>query len=52
MSAEEKGGAARKAAGAKSASGYFLDPDRRPAAAFAFGIGCLLLALHAVMVWG
>ena len=46
MSAEEKGGAARKAAGAKSASGYFLDPDRRPAAAFAFGIGCLLLALH------
>ena len=46
MSAEEKGGAARKAAGAKSAAGYFLDPARRPAAAFAAGLLCLLLALH------
>ncbi|HJE25784.1 MAG TPA: hypothetical protein K8W01_19220 [Methylorubrum populi] len=46
MSVQEKGGAARKAAGAKSARGYFLDPARRPAAAFAVGLGCLLAALH------
>ncbi|MEH3120107.1 MAG: hypothetical protein PGN25_21590 [Methylorubrum populi] len=46
MSVQEKGAAARKAAGAKSARGYFLDPARRPAAAFAAGLGCLLLAAH------
>ena len=46
MSAEEKGGAARKATGAKSASAYFRDPARRPAAAFAAGLACLLLAFH------
>lgn len=46
MSVQEKGAAARKAAGAKSARGYFLDPARRPAAAFAAGLSCLLLAAH------
>jgi hypothetical protein len=46
VSAEEKGGAARKATGAKSASAYFRDPARRPAAAFAAGLACLLLAFH------
>lgn len=46
MSVKEKGGAARKAAGAKSAAAFFRDPARRPAAAFAAGAGCLLLAWH------
>ncbi|MEE7457661.1 hypothetical protein MPAR168_03960 [Methylorubrum populi] len=46
MSVQEKGGAARKAAGAKSAAAYFRDPARRPAAVFAAGAGCLLLAWH------
>ncbi|MBD8908745.1 hypothetical protein [Methylorubrum zatmanii] len=46
MSVQEKGGAARKAAGAKSARGYFLDPARRPAAAFLAGLCCLLAAAH------
>ncbi len=46
MSVQEKGAAARKAAGAKSARAYFLDPARRPAAAFIAGLGCLLLAAH------
>ncbi len=45
MSVDERGAAARKALGAKTASGYFLDPARRPLAAFLAGGACLALAL-------
>lgn len=44
MSVDERGAAARKALGAKTASGYFLDPARRPLAAFLAGAACLALA--------
>ncbi|KQT61507.1 hypothetical protein ASG52_01055 [Methylobacterium sp. Leaf456] len=43
MSVDERGAAARKALGAKTAAGYFLDPARRPLAAFVVGAACLTL---------
>lgn len=46
MSIDERGAAARKALGAKTARGYFLDPARRPLAALLAGAACLgLVAL-------
>ncbi|MFC7663031.1 hypothetical protein ACFQWF_10020 [Methylorubrum suomiense] len=46
MSIDERGAAARKALGAKTARGYFLDPARRPLAALLVGAACLgLVAL-------
>ena len=44
MSVDERSAAARRAAGAKTARGYFLDPARRPLAALLAGAGCLALA--------
>ena len=44
MSVDERGAAARKALGAKTARGYFLDPARRPLAAVLAGAACLGLA--------
>ncbi|GAB6845109.1 hypothetical protein HNR00_004461 [Methylorubrum rhodinum] len=43
MSVDERGAAARKASGAKTARGYFLDPARRPLAALVAGAACLAL---------
>ena len=45
MSVDERGAAARKALGAKTASGYFRDPARRSLAAFLAGAACLALVI-------